>query len=159
MAGRLKGITIEIGGNTTGLDRALKGVNDGSRRLQSELREVNRQLRFDPHNTELLRQKQELLNESVGNTREKLETLRNAQSQVEEQFRSGEIGAEAYRAFQREVVQTENELQNLQREANTVGDSISHSLEGASENIGAEAKNSQVRERRLHRYLQRQVQQ
>lgn len=137
MAGRLKGITIEIGGNTTGLDRALKGVNDGSRRLQSELREVNRQLRFDPHNTELLRQKQELLNESVGNTREKLETLRNAQSQVEEQFRSGKIGAEAYRAFQREVVQTENELQNLQREANTVGDSISHSLEGASEKIGA----------------------
>lgn len=117
MANNIKGITIEIGGNTGPLDKALKDVNKTSRDLQSELREVNRQLKLDPSNTTLLNQKQKLLAESITNTKSKLETLREAEKQVEQQFRQGKVGEEQYRAIQREVIKTEQELKNLESQA------------------------------------------
>ena len=73
MANRIKGITVEIGGDTTGLDKALKGVNNSIRTTQSSLRDVNRLLKLDPKNTTLLSQKQKLLKDSIGATKEKLE--------------------------------------------------------------------------------------
>ena len=106
----IKGITIELGGDSTGLQKALKTVDSTSVKLNSELKEVNKLLKFDPSNTELVAQKQKLLTDSIGNTSTKLDQLKSAQSQVEAQFKSGNIGEEQYRAFAREVAQTEQSL-------------------------------------------------
>ncbi|MBO3443415.1 phage tail tape measure protein [Clostridium sp. CCUG 7971] len=113
MAKGIKGITVEIGGDTGPLDKALGDVNKNSRSLQVELRQVEKLLKLDPTNTELLAQKQELLSQSVGTTEEKLNALKAAQVQVKEQFENGDIGEEQYRAFQREIIKTENELSNI----------------------------------------------
>ena len=114
MADKLKGIVIEIGADTIGLDKALKGVNDTSRTLQSELSQVQRLLKFDPNNAVLVAQKQKLLTEQVENTTKKLDQLKEAQAQVQAQFERGDIGADQYREFQREVVATEGRLKHFQ---------------------------------------------
>ena len=114
MARNIKGITIEIGGNTQPLNRALEGVNKKSKDLQSELKQVDRLLKLDPKNTELIKQKQELLAQAVGNTKGKLDTLKEAEKQVQAQFEKGEVGEEQYRAIQREVVATEQNLKDLE---------------------------------------------
>ena len=113
MAGSIKGITVEIGGDTTGLDTALRGVNQQSRDLQNELKQVQKALKFDPGNTTLIAQQQQILSERIATTSQKLQQLKQAQSQVEAQFRSGQIGVEQYRAFQREIQTTEGQLTGL----------------------------------------------
>lgn len=118
--GNIKGITIEIGGDTQGLDSALKDVNKQSKDLQSELKSVERALKFDPGNTTLVAQQQQLLSESIQATSQKLDTLRSAQSQVEAQFANGDIGAEQYRAFQRELINTESQMNSLQSRLDNV---------------------------------------
>ena len=115
---KIKGITIEIAGNTAPLNKALEDVNKKSRSLQSELRQVERLLKMDPGNTELLAQKQKLLAEAVQNSKEKLDRLKTAQQQVNEQFAKGEISEEQYRAFQREVAKAEQELKGFERQLN-----------------------------------------
>jgi len=125
MAGNIKGITVEIGGDTVGLQNALRDVNNKSKDLQSELKSVERLLKFDPGNTELIAQRQQILAEQVANTTEKLDRLRAAQNQVEEQFQRGDIGADQYRAFQREIVATEGQLNGLRRRLSQVGDNTS----------------------------------
>lgn len=117
MADRLKGITVEIGGDTTNLQGALQEVNNKGRQLQRELGDVQRLLRFDPENTDLLAQRQEILSQSIQNTTRRLDQLRGAQEQVQEQFRRGDIGADQFRAFQREIIQTEQRLEHFEREA------------------------------------------
>lgn len=112
----IKGITVEIGGDTVGLQKALADVNKKSNQLNSELREVERGLKLDPTNTTLLAQKQQILAEQVKATSDKLQTLKDVQSQVEQQYKSGDIGADAYRAFQREVMSTEGKLSSLKSE-------------------------------------------
>lgn len=82
MANRIKGITVEIGGDTTKLQTALKGVNTQIRSTQTQLKDVEKLLKLDPTNTELLSQKQKLLKQAVGETRDKLDTLKTAQEQV-----------------------------------------------------------------------------
>ncbi|MDY2990592.1 MAG: phage tail tape measure protein [Hornefia butyriciproducens] len=119
MASRIKGITIEIGGDTTGLDKALKGVNGTIRTTQNSLRDVNKLLKLDPKNTTLLSQKQKLLKESIGATKEKLEGLKEAQKQAKEQLERGELGQDKYDALQREIAETEAELKRLEKEAAT----------------------------------------
>ena len=113
MAKNLKGITIDIGGNTEPLEKSLSSVNKTSRSLQVELRQVEKLLKLDPTNTELLVQKQNLLADSISATSEKLESLKAAEAQVQAQFERGEIAEEQYRAFQREIIKTENELNNM----------------------------------------------
>ena len=117
MAGNIKGITIEIGGNVSPLNKALDGVNNKSKDLQSELKQVERLLKLDPGNTTLLAQKQELLAKSVGNTKDKLDTLKEAEKQVQAQFKKGEVSEEQYRALQREIAQTEINLSSMKTEA------------------------------------------
>ena len=117
MAGNIKGITIEIGGDTSPLNKALDGVNKKSKDLQSELRQVDRLLKLDPNNTTLLAQKQELLGKSIGNTKDKLDTLKEAEKQVQVQFKKGEVSEEQFRALQREIVQTETNLASMKTEA------------------------------------------
>ena len=112
----IKGITVAIGGDTTGLQKALTDVNKKSSQLNSELREVERGLKLDPTNTTLLAQKQQILSEQIRNTSAKLNELKNVQAKVEERYKNGDIGADAYRAFQRELVNTENRLSGLQAE-------------------------------------------
>ena len=112
----IKGITVEIGGDTVGLQKALAEVNKKSNQLNSELRQVESALKLDPTNTVLLAQKQEILAEQVKATSNKLQTLKDVQSQVEQQYKSGDIGADAYRAFQREVMSTEGKLSSLKSE-------------------------------------------
>jgi TP901 family phage tail tape measure protein len=116
----IKGITVQIGADTTGLDAALKDVNKTSREISKELREVERLLKFNPHDTELLAQKQKLLADQVETTREKLNRLRQVQEQVNEQFRKGEIGEEQYRAFQRELIKTESQLRDYEKQLRAV---------------------------------------
>jgi phage-related minor tail protein len=114
MADRIKGITVEIGGDTTGLSTALRDVNRRTRDLQSELKDVEKLLKFDPNNVELLAQRQQLLTQSIEATTTKLNQLREAEQQVQRQFERGEIGEEQYRAFRRELQQTEQALQGYQ---------------------------------------------
>ena len=112
---KIKGITVQIGADTTGLDAALKDVNKTSREISKELREVERLLKFNPHNTEVLAQKQKLLADQVENAREKLSRLKDVQAQVNQQFQEGKISEEQYRAFQRELIKTESQLREYEK--------------------------------------------
>jgi len=96
VAGKIKGITITLGADVQPLNKALADVNKKSKDLQSELKQVEKLLKLDPKNTELLAQKQKLLAEAVENSREKLDRLKTAQEQVNEQFRKGERITPAY---------------------------------------------------------------
>jgi len=118
VANNIKGITIEIGGDTTKLDKALGSVNKNVKSTQSELKEVEKLLKLDPKNTEALEQKQKLLAKAVGETKEKLDVLKTAEAQVEEQFKNGEVSEEQYRALKREIEATELSLKKLEKEAN-----------------------------------------
>lgn len=141
MAGNIKGIKIEIDGDTQPLQKALKGVNQESANATKELKQIDSALKFDTGNVTLLTQKQEVLQKQVGTTREKLETLRQAQSQVEEQFKKGDIGADQYRAFQREVEVTQNVLKGYEGKLA----SVNQALEGN----GNATKNNQTQLKEL----------
>jgi TP901 family phage tail tape measure protein len=114
MAGNIKGIKIEIDGDTQPLQKALKNVNKAATDASQELKQIDKALKFDTGNVTLLTQKQEVLQKQVATTKEKLETLRQAHSQVEQQFKNGDIGADQYRAFQREVETTKNVLKGYE---------------------------------------------
>lgn len=119
MAGnRIRGITVEIGGDTTKLQTALKGVNTEIRNTQSQLKDVEKLLKLDPGNTELIAQKHRLLAQAVSETREKLETLKTAQQQADEALWNGTISQDQYDALQREIVETEQRLRSLEEQAN-----------------------------------------
>lgn len=118
MASRIQGITVEIGGDTTKLQNALKGVNGQIKSTQSQLKDINKLLKLDPGNTELLAQKHKLLAEAVGETKEKLATLKTAAEQANTALANGEISQEQYDALQREIVETEQDLKNLETQVN-----------------------------------------
>lgn len=117
-AGRIKGITVEISGDTTKLQVALKGVNSEIRNTQSQLRDVEKLLKLDPGNTDLLAQKHRLLGQAVEETQNKLETLKTAQEQANEALKNGTLTQDQYDGLQREIVETENELKRLEEQAN-----------------------------------------
>lgn len=116
MAGGIKGITIEIGGNTTKLGQAIAETEKKSRSLQVELRQVEKLLKFDPTNVELLSQKQEILTQNVAETSKKLDVLKEAEKQVTEEFKRGEASEEQVRALQREIIKTESALGSMKSE-------------------------------------------
>lgn len=111
--GRIKGISISIDGETTGLQNALKDVNKRSNDLTKELKDVERLLKFDPSNIEALSQKQQLLTQQIENTTQKLDKLKATEQQVQAQFQNGKISEEQYRAFRREIEFTEGSLNGL----------------------------------------------
>lgn len=117
MADRIKGITVEIGGDTTGLSKALSGVNKEIGSTQSQLRQVERLLKLDPTNTELLQQKQRLLAQSVEETKTKLNALKQAESQAQQMFKQGQVSVEQYEKLQREIISTEESLKSLEKQA------------------------------------------
>lgn len=124
MAGRIQGITVEIGGDTTKLQTALKGVNTEIRNTQSQLRDVDKLLKLDPGNTELLAQKHRLLGDAVKETKEKLETLKAAAEQANTALANGEITQEQYDGLQREIVETEQKLKSLEEQAKQSGTAL-----------------------------------
>ncbi len=111
--GKIKGITIEIGGNTQPLQNALKDVNKQSDSLTKELKDVERLLKFNPGNVEALAQKQQLLTQQIEKTTQNLDKLKEAEQQVQEQFQNGKISEEQYRAFRREIEFTQGSLDGL----------------------------------------------
>ena len=125
MAGNtIKGLTVEIGGDTTKLGKALESVEKNSKSLSSELGQINRLLKMDPSNTELLAQKQKVLAEAISNTESKLDTLRQAEKQVQAQFEKGEVSEEQYRALQREIIATTKKLDGYEKAAEETADAI-----------------------------------
>lgn len=146
MANRIKGITVEIGGDTTGLDKALKSVNSTIKSTQSSLKDVNRLLKLDPSNTELLSQKQKLLKDAIGATKEKLDALKTAQEQAKQQLENGDLGQNKYDALQREIIETEQELRRLQEQAATTNaalekvDAVGAKMESVGDSIAGAGK-------------------
>ena len=104
MANRIKGITVEIGGDTTKLSKALEGVNKDIKGTQTQLKDVQKLLKLDPTNTELLSQKHKLLADAVSATKEKLEVLKTAAEQANTALANGEISQQQYDALQREIM-------------------------------------------------------
>lgn len=131
MAGKaIRGITVEIGGSTTKLDKAFASSEKKSRSLQTELREVTKLLKFDPTNTDLLAQKQDILKDAISETSEKLNILKEAEAQVIAQFERGEIAENQLRAFQREIMQTEQSLEDMRNELTTTERAIKDVAKG-----------------------------
>lgn len=116
MASTIKGITVKIAGETTDLQKALKNIQSSSRSLQAELKTINSQLKFDPDNTVLLTQKQDVLREQIKSSTSALQELNEVKEQVEEQAKNGEISADQFRAYQREVEKTKNQLENFKKQ-------------------------------------------
>lgn len=114
---KVRGITIELNADASGLTKALTSVNKEIGSTQKQLKDVERLLKMDPGNTELLEQKQRLLNEQIGNTKDKLESLKQAQKEVGEELKKTGEGQEQYDALQREIIAVENELKNLEKAA------------------------------------------
>ena len=148
MAGNIKGIKIEIDGDTQPLQKALKNVNKAATDATQELRQIDKALKFDTGNVTLLTQKQEVLQKQVSNTKEKLETLRQAQSQVEQQFKNGNIGADQYRAFQREVETTKNVLEGYKGKLANVNQALSENG-NATQSNKSQLQNLQKEQNRL----------
>ena len=142
----IKGLTVEIGGDTTKLGKALEEVNKKGRDLSTELGEINRLLKLDPGNTELIAQKQKVLAEAIATTSSKLDTLREAEKQVQEQFERGEVSEEQVRALQREIIATEKKLKGYEnaveettQEVQKLGDKTEEAEENTN-NFGDVAK-------------------
>lgn len=119
-SGRIKGITVVIGGDTTGLDKALKDVDKSINATQKSLKDVNRLLKLDPKNTELLAQKQRLLKDAIQDTEKRLDSLKQADIQAKKQLDSGDLGQDKYDALQREIIETERKLESLNAEFKNV---------------------------------------
>lgn len=136
MASTIKGITIEIGGNTQPLNKSLQDVNKTARDLGSELRIIDKLLKLDPTNTTLLAQKQKVLAESISNTEKKLKTLKIAQEQAQAQLSKGEIGEDQYRALERQVITTEQSLESLKSEAREVDSALEQAGNESQEAAG-----------------------
>lgn len=148
MANTIKGLTVEIGGETSGLLDALEGVNKKSKSLSGELGQINRLLKLDPGNTDLLAQKQKVLAEAVETTGKKLETLKEAEKQVQEQFKRGEVSEEQVRALQREIVATEQKMESYEKAVKETEDALngvakeSKEVGDSSEGMGGKLANA-----------------
>lgn len=131
---KIRGITIELGADTSGLSKALKGINTEIGNTQKQLKDVEKLLKLDPHNTELMEQKQRLLSERIGETKTKLEALKEAQAQVGEELKKTGEGQEQYDALSREITSCTNELKALEKEANSASVAM-QSISAAGEKL------------------------
>ena len=131
----IRGLTIEIGGDTTGLQNSLKNVNSQIKTTQAQLKDINNLLKLDPANVELLQQKQKALADEIESTKEKLETLKTAEQQAQQQFAEGKISQEQYDALKREIIATEESLKSLENEAKNAPTQMQQSLDGLNAKI------------------------
>lgn len=130
MAGRIAGITIEIGGNTKGLQQSLKGLDSQLKKTQNNLKDIDKLLKLNPGNTELLTQKQKNLQTAISQTKERLNQLKEAQSQVAR-------GTPEWDALQREIIETEGNLKSLQKEMRSFGSVARQKIKAAGESVKA----------------------
>ena len=133
---KVRGITIELGADTSGLSKALKGINQEIGKTQKELKDVDKLLKLDPHNTELMEQKQRLLGDRIGETKTKLESLKEAQKQVGDELAKTGQGQEQYDALTREIASCTNELKALEKEASSASVAM-QKLSAAGESVKA----------------------
>lgn len=135
MADRIKGITIEINGDTKGLSKALSGVNKDIKTTQTQLKDIEKLLKLDPHNVTLLGQKMETLGRQISSTKDKLSQLKSVSDEMEKGLKNGSITAEQYDAWQREIIQTENEIKNLEEELKKVPSASSAMIAKVSDDM------------------------
>lgn len=146
MADRIKGITVVIGGDTTGLSKALSGVNKEINSTQKQLKDVERLLKLDPTNTKLLEQRQRLLSDAVQETKTKLDTLKTAEKQVQQQFAEGKVSQQQYDALQREIAATSADLKRLEEQAKK-SNAILNEISATAKNIEDGGKRSLTQRR------------
>lgn len=120
MADRIKGITIEIDGDSKGLSKALQGVNKDLKSTQNQLKDVEKLLKLDPHNVTLLGQKMKMLQTEIGQTKDKLSQLKSVSEEMEKGLKNGTVTVEQYDAWQREIIETENNLKSLEEQIKKV---------------------------------------
>ncbi len=123
MADRIQGITVEIGGDVTGLSKALSGVNKEIKDTQTQLKDVERLLKMDPGNTELLRQKYDLLNKSIDSTEKKLDSLKKANESVTANDEKYQEWQAAFKPIQAQITKTAKKLEGLVDEQNRLSES------------------------------------
>ena len=140
MAGKIEGIIVEIGGDATGLKKTLSDVNKSISRTQSNLRDVDKLLKLDPSNTELLAQKQRLLGDAIDQTEDKLKALRQASEKAKASLEAGDLGQDKYDALQREIIRTEQNLEKLKTQAKSTDSAIKRSAGGLKEMGDAASK-------------------
>ena len=133
--GRIKGITIEIGGDTTKLEASLKSVNQEIKGTESKLKDVNKLLKMDPGNTQLLSQKYKTLQQEIQATKEKLNTLKEASKQADQALKDGTISKDQYDALQREIAETEQSLKSLEQEYKNFGSVQAQQIAAAGEKM------------------------
>lgn len=133
--GRIKGITIEIGGDTTKLEASLKSVNQEIKGTESKLKDINKLLKMDPGNTELLSQKYKTLQQEIKATKEKLDTLKEASKQADQALKDGTISKDQYYALQREIAETEQSLKSLEQEYKNFGSVQAQEIAAAGEKM------------------------
>lgn len=131
----LKGITVEINGKTTGLANALKDVTKTSTALSSNLKEINKALKLDPGNTELLNEKQKILSESVAAARKELETLEGVQKQVSDQYANGDIDRGAWLEYQNKLQKAKQHLEDLEKAQKDFGTAAAQTIKEAGAKI------------------------
>ena len=134
MANRIAGITIEISGDTSKLTSALKDVDKNLKNTQTNLRDVNKLLKLDPTNVDLLKQKQGYLTQAIGDTSERLTTLKTALQQMKDSDTSGKV-TEQQKALEREIANTEQKLEGLKKEYKDFGGVASQQLKVAGEKM------------------------
>lgn len=140
MSNKIKGITLEIGGDTAGLTKALSKVNKETGTIQRELKEVDKALKLDPKNTELLAQKQKLLSDSIDVTQKKVEALKKAKEKADKDMADGtEVNQEQYRKLQREIVKAENALEDAKKQANETSEALNKAGDGGKAGKGLSA--------------------
>ena len=135
MADRIKGITVQIGGDTTGLSKALSGVNKQIKSTQSQLKDVEKLLKLDPTNTKLLEQKQRLLSGAVEETKTKLDSLKDAEKQVQQQFKDGIIDQSQMDAFNREMVEAQQAFDDATKKAKEFGGVLAQEMQLAGQKV------------------------
>ena len=133
--GRIKGITIELNGDSTKLEASLKSVNSEIRNTESKLKDVNKLLKMDPGNTNLLSQKYKTLQQEIQATKQKLDTLKEASKQADQALKDGTISKEQYDALQREIAETEQKLKGLEQEYKNFGSVQAQQVAAAGEKM------------------------
>lgn len=137
MADRIKGITVQIGGDTTGLSKALSGVNKQIKDTQSQLKDVNKLLKLDPGNVKMLEQKQRLLSDAVSESKSKLDALKGAEEQVKQQFKDGIIDQSKMDAFNRELVSAQQDFDTATAKAHEFGGVVAQEMQVAGTAVSA----------------------
>lgn len=136
MADRIKGITVQIGGDTTGLSKALSGVNKQIKTTQNELKDVEKLLKMDPGNTKLLEQKQRLLASAAEESKTKLDSLKAAEKEVQQQFKDGVIDQSKMDAFNREMAEAKQKSEEATDALREFGSVAGQEIQLAGQKVG-----------------------